>query len=199
MLRLKDPTLLNRRRTIRPIYGQTQATPYAATLSPNFDRTANQLTVTGSQSAIIPGAVAIKLAGEVVTLFGSTEGTAADTATTPVVRPFGLFANFVGGNMDELFGRAEVGVWRGIGSVYELLAPAFDDAGGAGLSTVGVGTDASTETYLEPGTDGRVKGVLGTTLASTSASLAGPGGSHQIVGRLISRLSANAILVDLMV
>jgi hypothetical protein len=206
MLRLKDPSLVNRRRTLRALYAQTQATPYAATLSPNFDRAANQLTgaaaTAGSQAAINPGSVAVKLAGETVTLFGSTEafgtgGTA--TATTPVVRPFGLFANFVGGNMDELFGRSEVGVWRGPDSVFEILAPAFNDTAGAGLSTADTSVTAATETYVESGADGRLQGVLGTTLVSTGANISGPGGAHQVVGRLIRRLSANAIIVELMV
>jgi hypothetical protein len=203
MLRLKDISLVNRRRTLRAQYAQTQAYPYAATLSPNFDRSANQLTgaaaTAGSKAAINPGSVAVKLAGETVTLFGSTEafGTGGvATATTPIVRPFGLFANFVGGDMDELFGRSEVGVWRGPTSVFEILAPAFNDTGGAGLSTADAGVDRTTETYLEPGADGRLQGVLGTTVAGTS----GPGGNaHQVAARLIRRLSANAIIVELLV
>lgn len=203
MLRLRNLANQYRRRTLRALYAQTQAYPYAATLSPAFNRASGNLlslaAPNAGKAAIWPGTVAVKLAGEVVTLFGSTESGGTATATTPVVRPFGLFANFVGGEMDELGDRTEVGVWRGPASVFELLAPAFNDSAGAGLSTVDTGVTAATETYLIPDTDGRLKGIVGTSLVSSGNMISGIGGAQQVVGRLVNRYSANAVVIELLV
>lgn len=191
MLRLTDLSNLYKRRTLRVLYGNTQAYPYAATLSANFDRVAGgQVGVTGSKAAINPGSVAVKLAGEVVTLANSVEGS-APTASDD--RSFGLFANFVGGQLDELGTRSEVGVWRGPGSVYEVLAPAFDDAGLAAAVAAEVGTQA-TEVYMTAGTDGRLV-YDAAAIGGTAPFVTG----HRAAVRVIDRLSANAIIVESLV
>lgn len=187
MLRLTNLSNVYRKRTLRVLYGNTQAYPYAATLSANFDRTATQ--VTGAKCAILPGSVAVKQVGEIVTLAGSTEGS-APTVETVKVRPFGLFANFVGGELDELGSFTEVGVWRGVGSVYEILAPAFDS------------TDLSADAALETGEDDTE-----VYLAATSTGVLGENDSLEVpfaddlhaAARLISFLSLNAIIVELLV
>lgn len=159
MLRPKTIALVNQRRTLRALYAQTQAYPYAAILQntgsdvdangvPNQADT-SQIALTdvagnSSIAAIWPGAV--------MELFQQTVGASAlgelVTLGEGTNRPFGLCANFVGGNMDELNGRREVGVWRGRGGVFEVLAPVFvstitgtDDLG---ASSIGQLTDLDT-------------------------------------------------------
>lgn len=195
MLRLQSLANVYKRRTLRAVYGQTQAYPYAMTLSAAFDRTANQISISGSKAAINPGSVAQKLAGEVVTLYGSTEAVAGAggtaTATTSITHPFGLFANFVGGQLDELFTRSEVGVWKGTNSVFELLAPAFTDTGTSAAGLADVGDTLGHQAWMVPDSTGRLV---------YDSSCAGPWtASHLGVARLISYLSANAILVELYV
>jgi len=134
--------------------------------------------------------VAVKLVGEVVTLHGSTEGTGTDTITTPSLHPFGLFGNFVGGELDDIGDRGEVGVWRGRGSVYQVLAPAFDDTG---LEAPAAAEDAAAlanEVYMAAGTDGR---LVFDNLAVNSETL-----DHIQAARLIERLSVNAVVIELL-
>lgn len=199
MLRLgNDLTLQYQRRTLRPQYVQTQGTPYAATLSSLFSRTAGALSgpqaVTGAKAAILPGQVAVKLVGETVTLYGSPETGGTATATTAVVRPWGLFANYVGGQMDELAGRSEVGVWRGQGSVYEILIPAFNDASLQAASTGETAADATAPhagVFMSAGSDGRI--------AYNSSSTSPFGTTNLATARLVERYSANAIVIELLV
>lgn len=189
-IRLTELSNVYKRRTLKVQYGNTQAYPFAATLSANFDRTAgSQLGVTGSKAAINPGSVAIKLVGEIVTLSGSAEGAATNTVAA-ATRGFGLFGNFVGGQLDELGSRSEVSVWRGPGSVYEVLAPAFDDTGLAADAAAEDGT-AGTETYMTAASDGR--------LVFDNSALTPFTASHMSVVRLLNRLSANAIIVECLV
>lgn len=189
MLRLTNLANKYQRRTLRVLYGNTQAYPYDAQLDSSFDRTAGALSganaITGAKAAILPGMVAIKKAGEVVTVAG------AWTAASAQFRPFGLFANFVGGELSDIpsdFDR--VGVWRGVGSVYEVLAPVFDDTN---LSTDGAAEDgtATKEVYLVPGAKGQ--------LALSGSFGSDPGNPVNTAARLMTRLSANAIVVELLV
>jgi hypothetical protein len=102
-------------------------------------------------------------------------------------KPFGLLANFVGGDLDEGFSgdslQNSVGVWRGPDAVFEILAPAFDDTG---LAAAVSGATAGTDVLLYAGTDGRLKYI-----ASPSAKLP--------VARLIERVNSGRIVVDLIV
>jgi hypothetical protein len=194
VLRLTKLSNQYRRRTLRPLYESSQAYPYAASLSTNFDRTGGQLSggqvVTGSKTAILPGAVAIKLVGETVTLAGSPEG-AAPNVVTNVLHPFGLFGNFVGGELDELGDRAEVSVWKGPGAVFEVLAPAFDDTGLAAATAAEDGTAAAVEVYLQTGTDGR--------MVYSASALQPWSAANKAVARVVNRLSSNAVVVELLV
>ena len=190
MLRLKNLSNKYQKRTCRPIYAQTQATPYAATLyttsdgSKGFrDASGNIQSLTSSTDVVSRGATAFQknssyLPGMVVAKYtGSEDITIASGFTSE--RPFGLLANFVGGDFDEGFSgdrlQNEVGVWRGPDSVFEILAPAYDPAVVAS-ATVTAGT------ALYAGTDGR----LGITQNNS-----GP-----VVAYLLKK-ETNRILVDL--
>lgn len=190
MLRLKSLSLVNKRRTIRQQYPYSY--PYAATLSPDFDRTSGgQLSLSAADgltgvAAIYPGAVMLKQAGEVVTLCTATAVVAAQALTgtvdgdaSPTGVVWGLSANFVGGLMDELNDFSEIGVWRGRNGIFEVLAPVFD----SGLSDDG----GDPTKILTPNTSGQLKaGTLGTDFA---------------VARVVDNFSgsANALKIELLV
>lgn len=107
-------------RTIRPLYGWTQATPASMLLDPAWAR----------GTPIFPGMVAMKTTGDLVTLIDAT-GT-----------PWGLFGTFVGGNgIDTLLdtGVNALGVWvLGPDAEFEILAPAFDTSQSWAELTTGV-------------------------------------------------------------
>lgn len=184
----RNLNLIGKRRTLRALYAQTQATPYAATLDASFNRNQGQLgggswtAISGAQAAIYPGSVAVKQAGEQVTLAPSTPGASQ--------RAFGLHNDFVGGILDQLGSGTGsqsqsnlVGVWRGAGSVFEVLAPAFGTITGAASE---VGTVA-TEVYMTWNN----QAVLTTISAGANVI--------NNTARLISSLSSNAIIVELLV
>jgi len=170
-----------RRRTLRAQYAHTQGYPYAAQLDPAFDRTLGQLAgaeaVTDSKCAILPGSVMVKSVGEMVTLSG-TRGTDQ--------RAFGLAGNFVGGELDELGDSSEISVWKGAGSVWQILKPAFDPTNVLTEAGAEAGTVA-TEVYMNSGSDGRlaVDAAGAMTISDTVRLLAAP--------------SANTVIVELLV
>ena len=194
MLRLTNLSNKYNRRTLRALYGQTQAYPYDVQLSAAQSRTGQAIEgtattgITGSKSAILPGLVATKIAGEVVKVSGNAAaGQAQDDG-----RPFGLFANFVGGEISDIpsdFDR--VGVWRGVGGVFEILAPAFDDTGLSTLATAEDGASAN-EVYFKSNAKGQLLGAGGTYDAAAAAT--GPAAA-----RLLTRLSSSAVVVELLV
>jgi hypothetical protein len=107
------------KRTIRPLYGWTQATPQSVFLDPSWDRS----------TPIYPGMVMTKTVGDMVTLAGAGSsaggvGTAANNV------PFGLCANYIGGDgIDELLdvGMNVMACWvLTPDAQFEILAPAFD-------------------------------------------------------------------------
>lgn len=190
MLRLRNLADVNRKRTIKPLHTHTQAYPFPAQLDAGFDRGAGQLSgpnaVTGSQAAILPGSVMSKLDGDNVTLSGASAGGA---------RAWGLAAQFVGGDLDELHGESGVGVWRGVGSTFLLRAPAFDDTGLAAAAAAEDGTDVN-EVYMVSGADGRL--VFDTNAVPANASLVAAT-DVTAVARLVKRHSASAIEIELLV
>lgn len=178
MLRLTKLSNKFRRRTLRAQYAHTQGYPYAAILDSSFDRAAGQLlTVADSKCAIMPGSVAIKMGGESVTLSGLRG--AND-------RAFGLFGNFVGGELDELGDNSEVSVWKGPGSVWQILKPAFDPTNV--LTDAAAETGATgTEVYMDSAADGR--------LASAGTGY----GDRNETARLLAAPSENTIIIELLV
>jgi len=136
------------------------------------------LTAHAGKAAIWPGQVAEKLVGNVVQVMVS--GTAQ--------RAMGLFANFVGGTLSDIPAEEDaVGVWRGTGSVWEVLAPVFDDTGLSAAAGAEAGAAAGTdEVYLKAGATGRLILTAGPEDALSQA-------------RLLQRYSANAIEIELLV
>jgi len=183
MLRLTNLANKYQRRTLRPLYAQSQAYPYDVQLDPTFSRTAGALSggtaITGAKAAILPGLVAQKLAGEVVNV--------AD-AHAASGREFGLFANFVGGELSDIpsdFDR--VGVWRGAGGVFEILAPVFSTANSLSTLAAAEAGAAANEVYLNSNAKGQLEAAAaGANVVNNTA-------------RLIKYLSANAIIVELLV
>lgn len=97
------------KRTIRPLYGWTQATPKSCFLDPAWNRSVD----------IYPGMVCSRTSGENYTLLGAAPMT-----------PAGLSALYVGGDgIDEVeeAGINVFAVWvLGPDAEFEILAPAFD-------------------------------------------------------------------------
>lgn len=200
MLRLNNLTHAAKRRTLRPLLAHTQATPVPMELDSSFARTGGALTgtattgITGNtMGAILPGMVAAKTVGRTVTPhYGSADRE----------RSFGLFGQFVGGDLDELKGAAEVSVWSGPGSHWSVLSPAFSDTGLSVAAAAEDGTD-SKEVYLSANAKAQLE-------ADTPAD---PTGGSDAVGdiatlgtaalgrtaRLIERVSANAVTIQLLV
>lgn len=190
MLRLKSLSNKFQKRTLRAEYSQTKATPYDAALDASIGsgttfrkplaadttplaRSADAFTY---QSGLVPGTVLVRGAGDSVLV-----APGGNTA----VQPFGLLANFVGGNLDELGDEIRIGAWRGVGSTYTVLAPAFDDTGLAAAYATFV-TTPSAPVLLYAGVDGRL------------VYISSPG-SRVPVARLIERISAQVIRIDLLV
>ena len=98
------------KRTIRPLYGWTQATPQHLYLDPAWDRSID----------IYPGMCMMKTSGENVSLLNATG------------IPYGLCGLYIGGDgIDEPLdaGVNSIAVWvLGPDAQFEVLAPAFDDA-----------------------------------------------------------------------
>lgn len=99
------------KRTLRPLYAQHQATPWAGFIDPNFDRSFD----------VLPGTVMARVAKEVFTPYTGATGQV----------PFGLSALFIAPRLgvDEVTSTSAglFTVWvGGADSLFEVLAPAFD-------------------------------------------------------------------------
>jgi len=92
MLRANSLDRLHQKRTLRGLYIWHQATPYACFLD---------VASVPAATVVVPGMVASKTTGEQMKVANATE------------IPFGLFANFIHGSMDELGAGTEIGVYRG--------------------------------------------------------------------------------------
>lgn len=183
--------LTAQKRLVRPAYSNTLAHPYAAIIDPYLRDTSNNIRVplggdtqgsvpTGASAAapltraaapggtaftlnnsIIPGLVMVKSGsgqGEYVTVHNGD----TDTSNNLVQAPFGLLGQWLGGTFDNVGQTNQVGVWQGYDSVYELLAPAWNDTG---LATAFANAKAGQPVVLYAQTDGR----LGTTKPQTSS------------------------------
>lgn len=207
MLKVQRLSNVLQKRLIRPIYAQTQATPYATSLdettltgpnatagrtsfkngdgsrylpkkedtSPLHTRTADAYTLKG---ALVPGTVMVRTQGETVAV---AAGPADETE-----RPFGLLANFIGGELDDLGENDEIGVWRGANhAFFELLSPAWNDEG---LAT------ALGETKNKKGGS-----VLLYAAADGRLQYFSSAESRIPVARVIDRPSSSRILIELLV
>jgi hypothetical protein len=101
------------KRTIRPLYGWTQATPKSAFLDPAWDRS----------TPIFPGQVMKHVSGDLYSL-----------AVADADLPAGLSGLYIGGDdIDEVLesGVNALAVWvLGPDAEFEVLAPAFDEGDG---------------------------------------------------------------------
>lgn len=188
MLRIKNLRNKYQKRLIRPLYAQTQATPYAATCSDNITtgKTTGVWSSVGSgapfllKGGLVPGTVMVNR-GDIVEVATSATGGSLQ-------RHFGLLANFIGGELDDIGDETTVGVWRGPDSVYEILAPGFVD------TSLAAAWNASVQGIPVPlyaSADGRLCCVG--DLSGAAAS------SRQVVAYLIERPNQNRIVVDLQI
>jgi hypothetical protein len=178
------------KRTIRPLFAWTQATPKPVFLDPNWTRAV----------PIWPGMGFVRTGGDLVTLaganttqmngatMGGTAGTSANgsyfvAGTNPV---YGLGALYVGGDgIDELLyaGINAFAVWvLGPDAEFEILAPAFDATAtwtdptdGTGSQLIGVATQNYTgaQANTNMGT-GCLQGMLVPYGTAGSASITAP-------------------------
>lgn len=142
MIRARKLSNVHKKRSIRPLYSHHQATPYAAFLD-----TANVGT-----TVIFPGMVARQS--------GASELMRICDATS---QPFGLFANFINGDMDELGDGTEIGVWRGgLDATFEVLSDALaaDSWTGASAADTPVFSNATGKLTLTDGTGPRVATLM---------------------------------------
>ena len=169
---------VSQQRTIRPLYAQHQATPYAAFLHASWDRSVD----------ILPGMVMTKLDSENVSLFGTIGGTGSVVASHEVFGLAGLFVAPVLG-IDEVrdVGLNVFPVWIGGNqAVFEVLAPAFD--------TTATYTDITTgaKTPLRVTLSGHAQGAGKLTTAASGANV-----SVKVAAYLIDVVSATKIIVSL--
>jgi hypothetical protein len=199
MLKIRSLRNQYQKRLIRPLYAQTQATPYAATIDPrfrtsdgsafNFAQTVDSVNygtfltegTSLQKGSLVPGTVMLNKyyqgSGEVCVPSAGPSAAAA--------RALGLLANFVGGQLDDLGDDNYIGVWRGPDSVYEILRPGFNPGdGGAGVPTTvfAAATALTGPVPLYAGADGRLAAGVNT--------------GNQVVAYLLEAFK-NRIIVDL--
>lgn len=156
----------NLQRTLRPLYAQHQATPYAGFLDPEVLET--------KTVQIYPGTVMYRKSGEVF-------APVTDPATQ---KPFGLAALFVSSQLgvDEVTPTNSnlFSVWVGNNdSLFEVLAPAFDQTASWTVPSDGsrVLLTANATGLLTP---------TGATAATAVAELIDVVGPNKIVVRLLT-------------
>lgn len=190
--------LTAQKRHLRVVEGQTQATPYAGYLDPslrNADGSLRLPTATDTlpvkrsvaafnfQGGLIPGIVMVKTSGENFTVAAGEDA---------AIKPFGLLGQFVGGSFDGVKSTNEIGVWYGPGSVYDILAPAWNDTGlAAEITTAASANTGSKTVFLYAGGDGRLAGVGATVKTSV--------GSQLPVAEVIERMSEAVLRIKLLV
>ena len=156
MIRARKLSNVHKKRSIRLLYSHHQATPYAAFLD----------TASVGTTVVSPGMVARQS--------GANELMRLCTGATDI--PFGLFANFINGDMDELGDGTEIGVWRGgPDATFEVLTDALE--ADAWTSASG----SNTKIYHSP------NAKLTLTQQSSAPS----------VGKLMEAPSANKIIIVL--
>jgi hypothetical protein len=167
------------KRTIRPLFSWTQATPKPCFLDPGWTRAV----------PIWPGMGFMRSGGDLVTLIGSNSvqmggktmtgsahsGNAGSDVTAATVPVYGLGALYVGGDgIDELLyaGINAFAVWvLGPDAEFEILAPAFD----------------ATATWTDP-TDGSGSALVGVSTATANQGMLVPYASSTTVSAPVARL-----------
>lgn len=190
MLRVRSISNQYKKRPLRALYAQSQATPYSGTIHVSLRNTDGSFRAPVStdtlplarsaaafldQGGLTPGTVMVKSAGESFVVHNGVAG----------VKAWGLMANFVGGNMDEIGDENSIAVWRGPDSVWELLKPAFDDTGLAASYATASNGGVAVPLYAQP------TGLLGGTVPANATE-------WDVVARLIE-YTPSKIIVDLRV
>lgn len=198
--------LTAQKRLIRPVYGQTQATPYAAYLDENLFNAEGAFVVPASTATKpIKRSAAVETYRESVmpatVLVRTKEEQVAPASGQEFETPFGLLAQWVGGQFDNLKGTREVAAWYGPDSVFDILYPGFEKG------TISTLLKEYTES-LEKGEEPDEKRVF--AVASTKGLLSGKKRSEILstknekqykyppVGEIIS-LSGNVLRLRLLV
>lgn len=179
------------KRLIRPVYAQTQGFPYAASLDPSFRNsdgsfrtplaadTAPTFPLSRAsapftyQNSITPGQVVVKTSGQEQVALGTNAASQ---------QPMGLLGQWLGGTFDNVGTSNQVGIWMGPDSVYDLLAPAWNDTGlAAAIAAAGAGVQVN----LYCGADSRLTSTIGSATVP--------------VARVIQRISAAVLRIQLLV
>lgn len=194
MLRVRNLSNVLQKRTLRSLHANTQATPYGGTLDPslrNVDGSfraplaADSTPVARSANAnLIQGG----LAAATVMIKGAGDNFLVATGAATSERPFGLLSNMVGGTLDEIGDENSIGVWYGPGSVWEVIAPAFNDTG---LAAAYAAATPGQQVLLYADAAGR--------LAQATALVGGVATNKIPVAELQERVSASRIIVKLLV
>jgi len=158
MIKVNKLSRAFQKRTIRPLYAWHQATPYACFIDP------------AEADVIYPGQVATKLTGEVMALSDADDV------------PFGLFNNFINGEMDELGDGTEIAVWRGgPDATFEVLAgPSATETPLAAITWTDLNDDAG-----------------GVALRADAAGRLTNAGAGPIAARLVEAVSNRKIIITL--
>lgn len=168
MIRSNNATRLFQKRTIRPLYAWHSAVPYSCFLD----------TSAVSTTVLYPGQVATKTTGEQMDYCRAGGGTDV---------PFGLFNNFINGDMDDLGGGTEISVWvGGRDAVFEVLA---------GPSASETPLDSTVTWTGLNATRGGVR--LYSTTAGRLTNTVPAGGAQFITAQLVEAVSNSKIIVQL--
>jgi hypothetical protein len=122
------------------------------------------------QNSIVPGTVLVKTTGEQVTVATGASGTTA----------IGLLGTWIGGTFDNIGQLNQVQAWMGPDSVFELLAPAWNDTT---VASAVAGAAAGALVPLYAGADGR--------LTSTASA------NNQVIAYVMDRPSSARLVIKL--
>jgi hypothetical protein len=171
------------KRTIRPLYGWTQATPKSGYLDPAWNRSV----------PIWPGMAFMRTSGASgytgpYQTFGATSGGPNYTLLNNVGVPAGLVGNYIGGEgIDELLdtGVSALAVWvLDPDAEFEILAPAFD----ANLTWTDPGNGTDALVYARTANLGGAVGLNGLGGAIAGGSYTG---TYGLQGQLVTAADAN--------
>lgn len=169
MLRANKLSRAFQKRTLRPLYHYNSATPYAGFLD-----TVN----VASTTIVYPGMVATKTTGEQFKVAGATDA------------PFGLFNNFIHGDMDELGDGTEIGVWvGGPNAVFEVLAGPNSSETPLDPNVTWTSLNGTANVGVYADSNGRLTVSTGNGGSATGSSFR--------VGTLVEAVSNNKIVIRL--
>lgn len=184
------------KRPLRAAYAQTQGFPFAAYLDSSLRNSDGSIRVPQAsdttptyplarsaaaftyEGSLVPGTVMVKGQNDNAVVANGASG----------VQPWGLLGQWIGGIFDGIGQNSSISVWVGPDSVYDLLQPAWNDAG---LAAMIAGSAAGVPVLLYAGTDGRLS--LLTTNGGTAAAGSTP------VARVINRYSSARLQIQLLI